>query len=147
MGKVWIVESFDGETNCVIGVFGNKKAAGKYKIYNEILDDGGFDAFYVSEYEIEENFNEDLKNIDLSYTVDFYENESPIGKLYEEINYVEVYRTFADDKEYIEYNKMADDFYICVKVPYKENETDDEREEMAKEKGLKLLKEWSKNNA
>ena len=41
---------------------------------------------------------------------------------------------------------MADDFYICVAVPYKENETDGEREEIAKEKGLKLLKEWSKNN-
>jgi hypothetical protein len=147
MSKIWIVESFDGESNSILEVFDNEKEAEKYKIYSEILDDGGYDSFYVTKYEVESNFEYNLSDIVFYYSVDFYDNEdSRIGKKYGEIIWVSAVKSRGEDKEYIEYDKEYDEFYAVVAVPYKENETDDGREEIAKEKGLKLLKEWSKNN-
>ena len=145
MSKVYIVEEFDGESNSIIGAFDNEKSAEKCKNYNEILDEMG-NSFYVTSHEIKDSFNEELKDIVLYYWVEFYENESRIGKSYKEIDCTETYRTCGMAEKYIDYNKEDDNFSICVGVPYNENENESDREEIAKEKGLKSLKEWEKNN-
>lgn len=146
MSKVYIVEEFDGESNSIVGIFDNEKSAEKCKVYYDFIDEMG-NSFYVHGHEVKSNFEAELKDIILYYWVEFYENESRIGKLYKEIDCTETYRTCGMAENYIDYNKEDDNFSICVGVPYRENETETDREETAKEKGLKLLKEWEKNNA
>ena len=147
MGKVYIVEEFDGESNSIVGVFNNEKSAEKCKNYNEILDEMG-NSFYVTEHEVKVSFDEKLDNVTFHYGLDFYdENDDSIGKNHNDIVYISAYKTSGQNVEEIEYQKEFDEFLTVVRVPYKENESESDREEIAKEKGLKLLKEWEKNNA
>ena len=146
MSKVYIVEEFDGESNSIISIFDNEKSAEKCKSYNEILDEMG-NSFYVTEHEVKGSFNEKLDDITFYYNIDFYDkNDNTIGKNHNDIIYISVSKTRGQNVEEIEYQKAFDEFWTIVSVPYKENESESYREEIAKEKGLKLLKEWEKNN-